>query len=392
MHRIGDRPIAELEAELRSWSADTPMAIIIPTLYDELERRALPTIVNELAEVPYLGEVIIGVDGADAEQFAEARRFFATLPMRHRLLWNDGPRLRAVDDELRKLDLAPTQQGKGRNVWYCLGYFLASGRSDVVALHDADILTYSRDLPARLLYPVAHPDFGYAFAKGYYYRTDGMTLNGRVARLFVAPMIRALRSVLGPSDYLEYLAAFRYPLAGEFALRREVVGGLRIPADWGVEIGILGEVHRRNTVNRICQVDIANAYDHKHQPLSADDPTDGLHRMAIDIALTLYRRLALDGAVWEPPVFRTLQAAFSGAALDLVLAYHHDAELNGLATNRHLEEETVEVFARAVTEAGDAYLADPLGSTLVPDWDRVRGAVPDVLDRLAEAVQLDNQD
>ena len=40
---------------------------------------------------------------------------------------------------------------------------------------------------------------------------------------------------------------------------------LRIPRDWGLEIGILSEMQRNHAQNRICQVDIAKDYDHKHK-------------------------------------------------------------------------------------------------------------------------------
>ena len=391
LHRLGRRPVEELEQDLVEWSTEAPMALVIPTLYDELDRKALPGIVEELAQVPYLSEVIIGLDGASAEQFAHAKEFFANLPMRHRLLWNDGPRLRELDAEFRKLDLAPTLQGKGRNVWYCLGYFLASERAEVVALHDADILTYSKSMLARLLYPVVNPALDYAFAKGYYYRSDGTTLNGRVGRLLVAPLLRALSTVIGPNHYLDYLASFRYPLAGEVAMHRKLVSNIRIPSDWGVEIGVLGEVYRGCTAQRICQVDIAEEYDHKHQPLSADDPNDGLHKMAIDIAQALFHRLAIDGVVLAPETFRTFKAAYYGAARDLVEIYHHDAVLNGLNTNRHLEEETIGVFAQAIVEAGEGYLNDSVDSPFIGSWSRVLSAMPDVFDRLRYAVEADAQ-
>lgn len=386
LHDVGSRPTDELERDLVAWAPQRPMALIIPTLYDELERRALDRIVRELASVPYLAEVIIGIDGASAEQFEAAKRFFARLPMRHRLLWHDGPALSELDADLDKLDIAPPHRGKGRNVWYCLGYFLASETASVVALHDADVLSYSRRMLARLLYPVAHPTFGYAFAKGYYDRTDGTTVNGRVARLLVTPLLRALTTVVGPNPYLQYLASFRYPLAGEVAMRREAVADIRIPSDWGVEIGVLGEVTRRYTVQHICQVEIADGYDHKHQPLSADDPTDGLHKMAIDIALALFRRLAIDGALLSPEVFRSVTAAYRSAAFDLVAVYHNDAVLNGLTLNRHLEEETVDTFARAIVEAGAAYLSDRDDAPFMAPWSRVLSAMPEVTERLRDAV------
>ena len=389
LHRLGDRPIEALEAELAGWSATTPMALVIPALISELDGPALSRIVDELRAVDYVSEVIVGIDGADRDGFARAHDFFSVLPQRHRLLWNHGPRLQALDAELRKLGVAPTDEGKGRNVWFCLGYFLASGRASVVALHDADVLTYDRAMLARLLYPVVNPTFGYAFAKGYYYRTDGHQLTGRVVRLFLQPLLRAFTTVLGPSDYVEYLEGFRYPLAGEFAMHADVVRNMRIPNDWGLEVGVLAEVYRRYTPKRICQVEIADAYDHKHQRLSGDDPTEGIHKMAIDIGKAMFRKLAIDGAVFTPATFRSLKAAYYREALDLVEVHHNNAVINGLLTDRHLEEHTVEVFAEALVAAGEAYVSNPMDTPFIASWARVLSAMPDVFERLQEAVEAD---
>ena len=390
LHNLSQRPVAELEADLTQWAQQRPMALIIPTLFSEIEGDALPAIVDELATVPYLDEVIIGLDRADAGQFDKARAFFDALPVRHRILWHDGPALTAVDEALGAHGLAPLDSGKGRNVWYSLGYFLASNRATVVAMHDADILTYSRGLLARLLYPLAHPTFGYAFAKGYYFRSDGDRLNGRVSRLLVTPLLRSLRQTLGPSDYLDYIATFRYPLAGEYAMRADAVANLRIPFDWGLEIGVLSEVYGSYTPKRICQVDLAGAYDHKHQDVSANDPTQGLHRMAIDIAKAFYRKLAVSGEVFTPAVFRTLEASFHRHALDLVDQYHHDAEMNGYEVDRRAEEQLVDVFAQAIITAGQHFLSRPMELPYIPNWSLVLDTVPDIFDQLLAAVEADN--
>lgn len=61
------------------------------------------------------------------------------------MLWNDGPRLKAIDARLQRLALAPSESGKGRNVWFSLGYTLARQDSSVVAVHDCDVLTYSAE-------------------------------------------------------------------------------------------------------------------------------------------------------------------------------------------------------------------------------------------------------
>ncbi len=392
LHALGDRPVDELEKELVEWSADRPMALVLPSLYSELEGPALSDIVDQLAQVPYLAEIVIGLDAASESQFREAKRFFSRLPQRHRILWNDGPRLRALDAALHEQGLAPQLPGKGRNVWYCLGYTLASGRSKAVAMHDCDILTYERSMLARLLYPIVHPSFEYAFCKGYYYRAANGRLNGRVARLFVTPLVRALAKTLGTNDYLEYLDSFRYPLAGEQSMRTDVVGTIRIPADWGLEIGLLSEVHRHYNPRRVCQVDLADAYDHKHQDLSLDDPNAGLNRMATDIATAMFRKLATNGEVFSPEVFRTVKAAYYRAGLDMVGRYQHDAQINGLDFDLHAEEAAVELFAAAVMRAGDHFLSNPMEAPFLPSWSRVRSAMPDVLELLADAVEADQQD
>jgi len=334
--------------------------------------------------------VSIGLDQADEAQFNHAREFFDRLPQRTRIVWNDGPRMRSVQDELRTAGLAPDDPGKGQNVWYCIGYFLASGRSTNMALHDADIITYKRSMLARLLYPVAHPTFGYAFSKGYYYRSGGGTMNGRVARLLVTPLIRALKQTLGPDEYLEYLDSFRYPLAGEFAMHINLVRPMRIPSDWGLEIGVLSEVHRRYTTERICQVDIADLYDHKHQDLSPDDASSGLHKMSIDIAKAMFRKLAINGAVFSPEVFRTIKASYYRQGLDLVDHYQADATINGLRHDRDGEERAVELFAGAIIEAGDQFLNGPMETPFIPSWSRVMSALPDLPKMVYAAVEADN--
>ena len=117
LHRLADRSLGSLETELREFAARRPVALIIPALYDELAGGALGRIVDELCEVDYLGEIIVGIDRADERQFREARHFFSRLPQRTRLLWNDGPRLRGIDDALADHVLAPTAASTRTRGW-----------------------------------------------------------------------------------------------------------------------------------------------------------------------------------------------------------------------------------------------------------------------------------
>tara|TARA_R110000772_G_scaffold54227_1_gene123789 strand:+ start:66422 stop:67651 length:1230 start_codon:yes stop_codon:yes gene_type:complete len=392
LHNLSHRSVDELEAELLRFSRTRPLGLILPSLYSELEGAALPHIVQELGRVPYLAEVVIGLDRADEAQYRAALAFFSALPQRHRVLWNDGPRLRALDAELEARDLAPREAGKGRNVWYCMGYTLASGRAESVALHDCDILTYERGLLARLIYPVSNPQFNYEFCKGYYARVADGRINGRVSRLLVTPLLRALKKTVGDMEYLDYMDSFRYPLAGEFSFRRDVLTDIRIPSDWGLEIGVLSEVYRNYANNRLCQVDIADVYDHKHQEMSQDDATRGLSRMSIDIAKALFRKLATRGVTFNSETFRSLKATYYRIALDFVETYHNDAVMNGLSLDIHKEEMAVEMFAENIMKAGEAFLEYPMERPFIPSWNRVISAVPDILERLQEAVDADMQD
>ncbi len=389
-HNLTRRSVDDLERELTGFSKQRPMSLVLPSLFSELQGPALPGIVDELKRVPYLTEIVIGLDRADEEQYDFARDFFSRLSQHHVILWNDGPRLQAIDKLLKEEGLAPTERGKGRNVWYCYGYVLASGKSEAVALHDCDILTYSRDMLARLLYPVANPNFNYEFCKGYYARVSEGKLNGRVSRLLVTPLLRALKKIFGYDEYLEYLDSYRYPLAGEFSMRADVFNDIRIPSDWGLEIGVLSEVKRNYSTNRLCQVDIADNYDHKHQSLSKHNPEGGLSKMTHDIAKAVFRKLATNGVVFNQETFRTIKATYYRVALDFIETYFNDAIMNGLAIDRHSEEQAVELFAENIMKAGEHFLSNPMETPFIPSWNRVISAVPDILERLYDAVEEDN--
>ena len=392
LHKLCNRPIEEMEKELRIYANKRPMALILPSLFSELEGPALPNIVEQLKQADYISDIIVGLDQADRSQYLFAREFFSGLPQNLHILWNDGPRLREIDAKLQQEDLAPTQPGKGRNVWYCMGYALALDHIEAIALHDCDILTYDRSLPARLFYPVANPSFSFDYCKGYYSRINGKKLSGRVTRLFVTPLLRALKKVVGQMDYLEFMDSFRYPLSGEFSMSRDFVKILRIPSDWGLEVGMLSEVYRTLSANSVCQVDIADCYDHKHQDLSPDDASKGLSRMSIEIAKSLFRKLATEGVTLSSEDFRSIKATYYRTALDATEQYYYDAKINGLQYDRHQEEGSVEFFTKSIMTAGETFLANPMESPFIPNWNRVRSAFPDICEQLMRAVYTDEQE
>ena len=389
LHNLHERSIESMETELNTFSKTNPMALILPSLYSELQGEALPNILEHLKEATYISDIIVGLDCANKEEFLHAKSFFSILPQKVHILWNDGENLRAVDEQLQIEDLAPTQPGKGRNAWYCFGYALSLDHIEAIALHDCDILTYDRRLVARLFYPVANPTFNLEFCKGYYARINGTKLSGRMTRLFVTPLLRALKKVFGPIDYLEYMDSFRYPLSGEFSMRKSVIKNLHIPGDWGLEIGVLSEMYRNLSRQRICQVDIAEQYDHKHQELTNAQRDGGLEKMAKDIAKSFFRKLATEGLVLSQEDIRTVKATYFRIALDFTEQYYYDAKINGLEYDRHKEEGTIELFTKCLMDAGESFLENPMEAPFIPSWSRVFSAIPDTREQMLKAVEDD---
>ena len=380
----------KLENDLMKFSKNNPMELILPCLFSEISGKALPKIVNEINKTKFLNHIVIGLDRANKNQYTEASNFFKNLEIPHSILWNDGPRLMELDKELKDKGLSPKEFGKGRNVWFCIGMTLARGMAESIALHDCDILTYEKSLLAKLFYPVANPVFNFQFCKGYYPRVADGKMNGRVSRLLVFPLLLAMEKTIGRSEYLDFMKSFRYPLAGEFSFRRNLLPRLRIPSDWGLEIGVLSEMQRNHASNRICQVDLAQKYDHKHQDLSENDDNSGLSRMSIDITKALIRKLATQGNIFTLETFRSIKATYYRAALDMIDIYRSDAQMNDLNFDSHIEEKTVELFALNIMKAGESFFENPMETPFIPTWNRVLSAIPDFLDRLKLSVELDN--
>ncbi len=397
LHRLGPPDAKRLEDDLLGLSRSHPIALVLPCLSSELHGPGLAGIVDTLRSVHYLRQIVVSISGVDDErrEYDDMRALFEGVetvdgspPI---LLWNSGPRVKTLYKRLEAEGLDPGSGGKGRSTWLAFGYVLATDVSRVIAVHDCDIRTYDREFLARLCYPVANPNLNYEFAKGYYGRVADR-LYGRVTRLFVTPLLRAMKATLGSQPLLEYLDSFRYPLAGECAMTTDLARINRIPSDWGLEIGTLVEVYRNCSPKRICQVELTENYDHRHQDLSEHDASRGLHRMVVDIASSAIRNLASYGVEFDAGFLNTLTAAYRRTAQDAIASYSDDALLNGLLFDRHEEELAVETFSRALRVAGLGFVRDPMDAPQIPNWNRVVAALPGFLEELREAVEADALD
>jgi len=386
LHRLNPNGVDRLESELREYSATRPIGLVLPALYSEFEGPAMRGIVSELAEVNYLNRIVVALGKATQEQFQAARSLFRNFRTPVTFLWIDSPEIQDLFHLLDANGLSAGVDGKGRSCWLSYGYLLACGDCDVIALHDCDILNYTREFLARLCYPVVNPQLDFDFCKGYYARIT-KTMHGRVTRLFLTPLLRATEGMAPNAPLIKFLDSFRYALAGEFAMKSSLTRVNRIPGDWGLEIGVLAEIYRNCSPHRICQVDLADNYDHKHQALSPNDSSRGLSRMARDIAKTLFRTLAGEGVVFNEGHFRSLLVRYVRIAEDTMNRYYADSMLNGLRYDRHPEEQAVAAFAESLRQAAREFLDDPLGLPLIPNWNRVVSAVPDFFRLLRTAVE-----
>ncbi|MCC6858537.1 MAG: hypothetical protein IT158_08255 [Bryobacterales bacterium] len=388
LHRLNPNGVERLESELAQYSENRPIGLVLPALYSEFQTPAMRRIVRQLSEVQYIRHTVVALGRASRSEFEHARSFFADFSSPVTILWIDSDPVQELLNLLEERGLSAGTDGKGRSCWLAYGYLLARGDCEVIALHDCDISNYDRQFLARLCYPVVNPNLEFEFCKAYYARVTDR-LHGRVTRLFVTPLLRALRGMAPATPLLEFLDSFRYPLAGEFAMKASLARVNRIPGDWGLEIGVLSEVYRNCAPSRICQVDLADNYEHKHQVLSPDDASKGLRRMACDVAKALFRTLAGEGLVFTEGHFRTLEVRYVRMAEDMMNRYYADAMLNGLHYDRHAEEKAVATFARSLQQAAEDFMADPLGLPLIPNWNRVVAAIPDFFERLRGAVEVE---
>lgn len=390
LQKLGDRTLGSIEAELESYAERHHMVLLLPALYSEFETPSMQKIIDELMHVKYLHKIILGLDQATKEQFEEVKGLMSVLPCKVDVLWNDGPRIKELYAQLTSEGFPGLDTpGKGRNVWTMIGYGLTDQESYAFALHDCDIVNYSREIPARLFYPIIHPALDFEFNKGFYSRVTSK-LHGRVTRLFYSPLVHALGKVYGDNRYLDYMESFRYALSGEFAFIRSLGRGIAISPTWGLEVSTLSEVYKNTSNRRICQTEIMESYEHKHQELGSQDSGGGVYKMANDIAKTLFRVMAQEGIVFSEAAFKTLEATYYQESRFEISKYNALSKLNGLEYNREREVHAITAFQDAIKEAASEYYEDPMGVPALSPWITVRSVLPDFSDKFAAYVKEDN--
>jgi glucosyl-3-phosphoglycerate synthase len=395
LQRLTNRSLEDMEADLEKFSDRHNMVLLLPALYSEFETPAMHKILDELQGVSYLYKIILGLDRATEEEYKKVKQIMSKLTVKVDVLWNDGPEIQKLYKEFEEQGFRSINiKGKGRNVWTMLGYALADKSAYAFALHDCDIVNYSRDIPAKLFYPIVHPALDFEFNKGYYSRVTDK-LHGRVTRLFYSPLIKSLKNTYGTSKYLEYMDSFRYALSGEFAFIRTLARGIRISPTWGLEVSTLSEIYDNTSVRRICQTEIMQSYEHKHQELTGSTPSQemsgGVAKMSIDIAETIFRIMSQQGVAFSKESLTTLRSSFFYEARKAIARYDALAKFNGLEFDRKKEIEAVETFDTALHRACDRFLENPLGVPSLSAWISIRSVMPEISDAFRSLIEKESK-
>jgi len=128
----------------------------------------------------------------------------------------------------------------------------------------------------------------------------------------------------------------------------------------GLGSGTLAEVFRNAAPRAICQSELCENYDHKHQELSPRDADKGLNKMAVDVSKSFFRRMAAEGIKLDAGLFDTLLSAYVRQAED-TLRFIGGRRHQRLAFPRHEEEKAVATFVRSIQLAEKAFLEDRCG-------------------------------
>jgi len=318
-------------------------AVVVPMTEREYGTLAAERVLSALETVDP-ARVIVPLR-APPERVGPFARWLDGFDLDVETLWCGGPRL----TELLADSGLDGDRGKGRDVWLGLGRAL---EEEYVVVHDADTKTYSPAFVERLLFPVAN---GHSFSKGYYARVEDGALYGRLFRLFFRPLVRALADATERREagVIEYLDAFRYALAGEFAATTDLVSRLRVQRGWGLEVGTLGEAYAHAGFAGSAQVDLGR-YEHDHR--SVDGPT-GLADMSRAVGEATLRAVEEGGVAVD---YDGLADRYREAAERLIDGYATDAAFNGLDYDRDGERSQIATYADALGEPGP--------DTRLPAW------------------------
>jgi glucosyl-3-phosphoglycerate synthase len=363
-----DQDRRQLADRMKRHAGTNNPVLIVPLLASEYSLpENLPVFENMLAnlsQAQYLDRIIFGLDQASESQMALLQDLIHKHHIRRAVIqWNDGPVYSKIYRMLNDAGMVSQEPGKGKNIFLGIGIALALN-AKVVGILDADIRSFDCIQLDRLFYPVVVCN--YDFSKACYTRISNNRLYGRVKRLLVDPLLLSLKTKFIESKdkkmlgMIDFLLQFDYQLSGEVAFRADLLKKMRFSANWGAEIFTLIEIYRK--ASSAAQVNFSSEpFDHKHQPVSEDDLSKGLTRMAVDIVTTLMSALVMgEGLDLSEAFFRDLLIIYTGVTDKLTKMYSDESQFNNLEYDWDYEEHLArDVFSRCILHGGEILTARP---------------------------------
>lgn len=238
------------------------ISLCLPTLNEEQTiAKGIVIMKSELmVRYPLLDEIVV-IDSGSTDDTRKIARSY-------------GVMVYQADDILPQLEKFT---GKGENLWKAL-YVT---RGDIVIYIDADIKNIHHRFAYGLLGPLLLSDH-IRFSKAFYDRPIALGHNqwrptggGRVTELVTRPLF---------SLFMPELTQFVQPLSGEYAGFRDIFDTIPFHIGYGVETGMLIDIHEKWGLAVMAQVDLDRRV-HKNQD------TQALGKMAFVIIKTFLDRV-----------------------------------------------------------------------------------------------------
>jgi len=150
--------------------------------------------------------------------------------------------------------------GKGAGIW--LSVPVAQG--DIMCFVDADIMGFRKEYVTSLCHPIIYSwnllEAAIRFVKAHYTRltvtkddSQATILGGRLSRLLAVPL---LKSVTETFKLFAGLESIKYPLAGEFAVSRDLIEQLSFPNTYAIETSLLFQTYDLIGPTSMAQLDL----------------------------------------------------------------------------------------------------------------------------------------
>jgi len=219
--------------------ADTTVSLVIPARNEAATIGEVVAGVYDQFHGSLLDEIVV-IDGRSSDDTAK-------------IATDAGATVHAIDDIRPELG---SRLGKGEALWK--SQFVTSG--DILVFMDADLTDWHTGFVPGLLGPLL-TDRSVSLVKAAYERPlrEGATEvrhgGGRVTELVARPLLAL---------HFPQLTDVIQPLAGEWAVRRDIYETLSVPAGYGVDLAAVIDVTTAHGLDALAQVELGRRA-HSHQ-------------------------------------------------------------------------------------------------------------------------------